>query len=180
MILRTSRLPSTTRNHSALAWVRLDLDWSEVQPDGPSSYQWANFDRVVSARRICAACSVLPILAYTPPWARPAEATSAQWAPADPALFAAVCCRRSAALRTPWCPYVGDLERTKYSRFWAPTPDPTAYVQLLSLAAVAHAPGRSASLPRFRRAGPYAELTTEHLATRFRREHVLPRSEPAC
>lgn len=119
-----------------MGWVRLDLDWSEVQPDGPASYQWTNFDRVVNAAR-SRGLSVLPTIAYTPAWARPAGATSAQWAPADPsqfADFAAAAVRRYAPLGV----HTWEIwNEPNITGFWAPRPDPTAYVRLISLAAAA-------------------------------------------
>ncbi len=72
-----------------IGWVRADLAWSSVQREGPNTYHWEPFDRIVaeaSERDI----EVLPIITYTPRWARAGECVEATTcAPADPAEFAA-------------------------------------------------------------------------------------------
>jgi len=117
-------------------WVRLDLDWSEIQPDSASSYQWAKFDRVVSAAQ-ARSLSLMPIITYTPAWARPAGATTHKWAPADPsqfAAFAAAAVRRYAPLGV----HTWEIwNEPNITQFWAPSPDSTAYVRLLNLTVAA-------------------------------------------
>ena len=29
-------------------WVRFDVDWSDVQGDGPNNYDWSNYDRLIA------------------------------------------------------------------------------------------------------------------------------------
>ncbi|HWD72551.1 MAG TPA: cellulase family glycosylhydrolase, partial [Actinomycetota bacterium] len=71
------------------AWIRLDLAWDAVQPNSPDAWDWSSFDSVVAAagqRHL----GVLPILQYTPTWARPILCTqSDHCAPSDPNQFAA-------------------------------------------------------------------------------------------
>lgn len=61
-------------------WVRMDVNWSVIQAGGPSSYDWAPFDRVANAA-LSRGFSVLAEILYTPTWARsagaPAEAPPA-------------------------------------------------------------------------------------------------------
>ncbi len=120
-------------------WVRLDLDWGDVQPDSASSYHWTNFDRVVRAAQ-ARGLSLLPIIAYTPFWARPAAFKGDGWwsaAPADPALFAAF----AAAAVQRYAPkgvHTWEIwNEPNNSEFWAPCPDPQAYVKLLRLTVAA-------------------------------------------
>jgi polysaccharide biosynthesis protein PslG len=53
------------------AWIRMDVNWSMIQAQGPSSYDWGPFDRVASAAR-ARGFRVLATILYTPAWARPA------------------------------------------------------------------------------------------------------------
>ena len=58
-------------------WVRTDLEWGVVQQDGPHSYYWAGFDRVVAA--VAARdMKLLPILVAAPEWAR-VDACAEDW-----------------------------------------------------------------------------------------------------
>src|SRR5262245_30809767 len=34
-----------------VTWIRLDLDWNDIQPSGPGSYSWSRFDAIVDAAR---------------------------------------------------------------------------------------------------------------------------------
>lgn len=55
-------------------WVRFDIKWSDVQWDGPSSFNWRKYDPLVDAAR-ARGLTVLANLAYSPTWARPAGTT---------------------------------------------------------------------------------------------------------
>lgn len=111
-------------------WVRLDLSWEDVQPDGPASYDWANFDRVVSAAK-ARGLTLLPTLAYTPPWARPGGCESQMCAPADDAQFAAFA--RAAVVRyAPQGIHTWEIWNEENTPgFWKPAPDAAAYTRLL-------------------------------------------------
>ncbi len=68
-------------------WVRYDIDWSVVQKDSPTSYNWAGIDRVTAtAKRY--GLSSLGVITYTPRWAS-AESCGAKLKcpPVDPAAF---------------------------------------------------------------------------------------------
>ena len=67
--------------------IRLDLAWDDIQPDSPTSYDWTNFDRIVQAAN-ARGITLLPTLAYTPAWARPAGCSD-KCPPTDPAQFEA-------------------------------------------------------------------------------------------
>jgi hypothetical protein len=69
--------------------IRVDLDWNDVQPAAAGPRDWAAFDRT-AARALEQGLRVLPIVTYTPPWARaPGCRADQQCHPADPATFAA-------------------------------------------------------------------------------------------
>jgi arabinogalactan endo-1,4-beta-galactosidase len=71
-----------------VGWVRVDLSWSTVQPNNAETYSWDAFDRIVSEANKRGVL-VLPILTYTPSWARsPACAYTPMCEPENPEVFA--------------------------------------------------------------------------------------------
>ena len=133
-------------------WVRIDVLWADVQPDDPSTFQWADIDRTVQAAR-SRGLTVLPILNSTPAWARQAGCTTEFCGPADPsqfAAFAAAAARRYA----PQGVHTWEIwNEPNIVNFWQPTADPAAYVALLR-----------ATTPAIRAADPTATLISGGLA----------------
>jgi polysaccharide biosynthesis protein PslG len=128
--LPDQELAATLNDASALGvkWIRADLSWGDIQPDSANAYKWERFDRVVDAagRR---GLTLLPIISYTPSWARPAGCFTDKCAPANADQFAAFA--GEAASRyggiTTW--EIWNEENSQ--RFWQPQPDPAAYANLL-------------------------------------------------
>jgi polysaccharide biosynthesis protein PslG len=152
---QTSQAPAQPRNHIGIAYgntlidmdsraldatlddavslgvgiIRTDLAWGDIQPTGPDKYKWDRFDRVADAAR-SRGLALLPILAYTPAWARPAGCDDDKCAPANArsfANFAAAAVRRYASDAVAW--EIWNEPNT--SGFWAPAADPAAYTNLL-------------------------------------------------
>ncbi|MFI6070467.1 cellulase family glycosylhydrolase [Actinoplanes sp. NPDC051343] len=110
-------------------WVRADLSWQDLASDGPGEPRWALFDRVLAAAR-ARGLSMLPVLAYTPSWARPAGCTQPTCGPADASKFAAFA--RDAAQRyAPLGVHSWEVWNEPNLGFWKPAPDPVAYTGLL-------------------------------------------------
>ena len=111
-------------------WVRADLSWADVQRNSSTSYDWSAFDRVVagaSARGL----KVLPTLAYTPAWARPAGCDSQSCRPARVATFAAFA-RAAVDRYAPRGVHTWEIWNEPNSRgFWQPGPNPDEYTTLL-------------------------------------------------
>ena len=109
--------------------MRFDLDWARIQPDGPNGWDWSATDRVIDAL-VARHLTALPILDYTPAWARLPGCTSEQCGPADPdafATFAAAAATRYAGRGvTLW--ELWNEENTS----WLPAPDTAAYGRLLA------------------------------------------------
>ncbi len=117
-------------------WVRTDLSWEDIQPDGPGSYDWQRFDRVVEAAR-ARGLNVLPTIGYTPPWERSPDCSSGQnCAPVDPNAFAAFA-RTAAARYAPMGVHTWEIWNEPNIPFWGPKPDPEAYTALLRVTAKA-------------------------------------------
>jgi len=117
-------------------WIRADLAWDDVQPLSATSYDWSRFDRIVAAAT-ARQLTVLPIISYTPAWARPAGCTTDKCAPARPAKFAAFA--RAAALRySPQGVHTWEIwNEPNISFFWQPAADPAAYARLVEPTAAA-------------------------------------------
>ena len=112
--------------------IRLDLNWDDIQHDSANTYNWTNFDRVVLAAR-SRDLTLLPILAYTPPWARQLGCTTPKCAPVNPnafASFAATASKRYAPLGI----HTWEIwNEPNIVVFWQPVPNVTQYVNLLKV-----------------------------------------------
>ncbi len=136
-------LSAATLNHTlddavtlGVRWIRADLAWDDIQPDGPTSWQWSNFDRVLAAAT-ARNLTVLPILSYTPAWARPPGSSSDKAAPASPPQFAAFA-EAAAARYAPVGIHTWEIwNEPNIVGFWQPAPNPAAYVTLLRLTSAA-------------------------------------------
>jgi hypothetical protein len=137
-------------------WLRVDLNWASIQMNGPDSYEWTAFDRVVigaERRRM----NVLGLLLYTPSWARP-RGTSPVSAPSPGAYaaFAAAAVRHYAALGVHAYEVWNEPNTTG---FWQPAPSPAAYTALLRAAYVA-----------IKGADPWATVVTGGLSPALNRD----------
>jgi len=113
-------------------WIRFDINWSVVQWNGSTSYNWAPFDRVVDAASV-RGLRVLGLLVQTPPWARSTSGDSYQ-PPADLnnySRFAKAAVQRyvSKGVR-----HWEIWNEPNYSTYWAPAPDAARYTAMLKLA----------------------------------------------
>jgi hypothetical protein len=111
--------------------VRFDIPWNLVQPVSQSTYNWTKFDTIFSLIKQ-AELMPLPILDYTPVWARlSACKSSTTCAPAQPGQFAtyaaAVVKRYSSQNVKVW--EIWNEPNTV--AFWTPAPNPAAYTELL-------------------------------------------------
>ena len=111
-------------------WVRIDINWSLIQRGGPTSYDWASFDRVVRAAR-SRNLNVLAGILYTPAWARPGTADSA-YPPADLATYAAFA-RAAVQHYAPMGVRHWEIWNEPNIHFWKPVPEPERYAQMLRL-----------------------------------------------
>ncbi len=112
--------------------IRLDLGWDDIQPNSDSTYNWANFDRVMQAAQ-SRHLTLLPILSYTPTWARPLGCTTSKCAPADPNAFASFA--EAASMRyAPQGIHTWEIwNEPNIVAFWQPTPNVAQYVNLVSV-----------------------------------------------
>ena len=115
-------------------WLRTDLNWSLVQPDGPDAHDWSTFDHLVELAADNG-LTLLPVIGSTPAWARrdPERASPPRDA-GEFARFAASAARRygPSGIRV-W--EIWNEPNTAGS--WPPEPDPAAYAALLQAASEA-------------------------------------------
>ncbi|WP_053083179.1 Calx-beta domain-containing protein [Mycolicibacterium chlorophenolicum] len=122
-----------------VTWVRIDIDWSAVQPKR-RSLNWAPTDLLVN-EAVAHQMSVLVTIAYTPEWAR---STASRLLPdptharptnlSDLANFASLAARRYAPLGL-HCWEVWNEPNT--AKFWPTRPDADEYGQLFRAVATA-------------------------------------------
>jgi hypothetical protein len=111
-------------------WVRTDLSWNDIQPESASTYRWGRFDRVVDAVQK-RGLVLLPIITYTPAWARPDGCLTEKCRPENADQFAKFA--GEAAKRYPRISVWEIWNEENYPPFWKPQPDPAAYGELLKL-----------------------------------------------
>lgn len=121
---------------SGAGWLRVDISWATVQRNGPASYDWAPFDRIVQdARR--RGLNVLGVIGYTPSWARPSATDDASTPPKNVLDFAGF----SAEVAKHYGPMgVRAFEiwnEPNLGGNWKPAADPVGYTQLLKAAYLA-------------------------------------------
>jgi hypothetical protein len=115
-----------------VGWIRFDMPWNDVAPNGPGAYNWSGYDRTVDAANARHINSLI-ILDYTPAWARPAGCNAgSKCAPADPAQFAqyaaaAVSHFKSRGVKA-W-----EIWNEPNTSSWSPSPNVAQYTTLLKL-----------------------------------------------
>ncbi|MDP1804948.1 MAG: hypothetical protein Q8K72_07275, partial [Acidimicrobiales bacterium] len=110
-------------------WVRIDFPWSAVQADGRDRWNWSATDRAVAAAH-SRGMQVLPMLGFTPGWARPGQ-PSDKYPPVDNADYARFV-RAAVARYAPQGVKAWEIwNEPNVSSFWQPRPDAAAYSRLL-------------------------------------------------
>ena len=116
-----------------ITWLRFDIDWSGVQHTSSTRFDWADTDRIVAHAR-ARNLDLLPVLAFTPAWARVVDCNSDKCHPDSSSSFATFAA--AAATR-----YGGQgvhaweiWNEPNISQFWLPRPDAGDYVVLLKAA----------------------------------------------
>ncbi len=116
---------------SGARWIRLDFDWSLIQPKDSQTYDWAEYDRIVgaiNARNI----AILAILDYTPAWARQSSCSSTnKCAPASTSQFASFAAAAAHRYETKGLHYWEIWNEPNNLVFWQPAANPMQYTALL-------------------------------------------------
>jgi hypothetical protein len=112
-------------------WIRIDINWAQIQSGGPSSYNWTAIDRVVQGAT-SRGVNVLGVIMYTPNWARPAG-TSATYGP-DPAQYAAFAKAAAAHYSALGVHAYEVWNEPNTKSFWTPSPNVADYTRILKAA----------------------------------------------
>ncbi|KHJ72936.1 MULTISPECIES: GH39 family glycosyl hydrolase [Rhodococcus] len=115
-------------------WLRVDIDWSVIEPNR-GQQNWSVPDRVVDRAR-ARGLEVVGIVAYTPAWARVAGGGDTHGYPADPAAFAGFA-RQAAQRYSTRVTHWEIWNEPNLTNFFRPRPDVGKYVELLAAAAPA-------------------------------------------
>jgi polysaccharide biosynthesis protein PslG len=120
-----------TLERAGARWLRVDINWAQIQRGGRNSYDWEAIDRVVRGARD-RGMRVLGTIVYTPAWARP-SGTSATYGP-DPATYA-LFARRAVRHYSAMGVHAYEVwNEPNVSAFWTPAPNAAAYTRLLQAA----------------------------------------------
>lgn len=114
--------------------VRVDADWSGVQPDGPSSFDWGALDQTVSFIR-AAGMSVDLVIDGCPRWAATASSSdSSAPTPASPGQYASFAAQVAARFAPLGVEIYEIWNEPNIAVFWQPSPNPSAYTAMLKAA----------------------------------------------
>lgn len=132
LLLNQTQLDAELQDIASMGftWVRMDLDWSIIQSQSATRYDWAGYDRIVNSA-VAHHLQILAVLAYTPTWARPSQCTdSPKCAPANVTDYANFA-RAAANHYAPKVTYWEIWNEPNITDFWQPAPNVVAYTNLL-------------------------------------------------
>lgn len=119
-----------------IEWVRFDIEWGFVQygndkEKNSKTYEWSRYDRIINALNKYN-LKALPILTYTPEWARvPGCKGGAHCPPADPKTFAKFASTAAERYKSKGVHYWEIWNEPNSHNFWATKADCKAYTALL-------------------------------------------------
>ena len=139
-----------------ITWVRFDIEWGFVQAN-QSKYDWSRYDRIINTLNKYN-LKALPILTYSPEWARvPGCRGGAHCPPADPKTFATFASAAATRYKSKGVHYWEIWNEPNSYDFWATKSDCVAYTNLLKATYPALKKADSAS---FVITGGLAQLST--------------------
>lgn len=138
LILTESGAELTTDLHDMSqaggTWLRLNFSRANMQPTR-DSISWSQTDRVVNAAS-ARGFKIIGVISYSPVWDRP-TGTSWQSPPSQPSNFAAFAAAAAARYASQGVDVWEIWNEPNSAQYWAPRPDPAAYVRLLTATSTA-------------------------------------------
>jgi hypothetical protein len=118
-------------------WIRVDFAWSSIQPNGRDEFFWDKTDRIIKLANE-RGLKVLPIITYTPYWARSGVCKETNRCapdnPKDYGEFAKALAKRYSSAGV----YAWEIwNEPNLGIFWKPSADPEYYEKLLKEAYIA-------------------------------------------
>jgi polysaccharide biosynthesis protein PslG len=112
-------------------WIRVDVNWAQIQQHGPHYFYWRQLNRVVARARACR-LQVLGTIVFAPAWAESAQSTGV--VPPNPHLYARFAAIAARHLRRRGVHAFEIWNEPNVSEFWSPRPNAAAYTRMLRLA----------------------------------------------
>jgi hypothetical protein len=123
-------------------WVRVGVQWSDVQRDGPSTWDWSGPDKVIDQANVHG-LHTLALLTYSPKWAIPERYRALpqkndweRYPPTDVQDFARFAKAAAAHYRAKGVASF-EIWNEANCQYWNPAPNASDYVRLLSAASTA-------------------------------------------
>jgi len=123
-------------NNLGAVWLRIDFDWSQIQPNNSTSYETAPYDAEVQAAA-AHGIQILGIIDYCPPWANGQSVNTPGYQFYPPksarayAAFASYLARRYAPMGV----HTWEIwNEPNGGSFWMPSANPSGYARLLKAA----------------------------------------------
>jgi hypothetical protein len=116
-----------------IKWVRFDIEWGFVQYSSPDNYDWSRYDKIVDGLNKYG-LKALPILTYSPEWARvPGCRGGSHCPPAKPNTFAVFAEAAVNRYKGKGIHYWEIWNEPNSYDFWATKADCKAYTELLKV-----------------------------------------------
>jgi hypothetical protein len=112
-------------------WVRIDINWAQVQSRGPHGFFWRQLNRAVARARACG-MDVLGTIIYAPAWAQRSHGAGTR--PPKPRLYARFAAAAARHFRHRGIRAFEIWNEPNTQTFWQPRPSPGAYTRMLRLA----------------------------------------------
>jgi hypothetical protein len=122
----------TSYQQLGVKWARFDFDWSVIQPDNATSFDYSGFDAAVQALTT-AHIAILGIIDYTPSWANGGQPTK-YYPPLHDSNFATFAANLAAHFGPMGVHYWEIWNEPNLASFWSPAADPVGYTALLKAA----------------------------------------------
>jgi hypothetical protein len=112
-------------------WLRMDINWAQVQQRRHHRFFWRQINRVVARARLCG-MHVLGTILYAPAWAQKSHGAGVR--PPKPRLYARFAAAAARHLKHRGVSAFEIWNEPNVQAFWAPRPDARAYTRMLRLA----------------------------------------------
>jgi hypothetical protein len=114
-------------------WIRIDMSWADVQPDGPTQFDWTKLDAIVAAAK-AHNLKILGTIDYAPTWAMASNCTlNEKCPPTNLNQFASFASDLASRYASSGLQYWEIWNEPNLAGFWEPAPSAEKYTQLLKL-----------------------------------------------
>jgi hypothetical protein len=133
--MSNAQLNAELTNISAIGvkWIRIDMSWADVQPNGPTEYDWTKLDTIVAAAK-AHNLQILGTIDYAPTWAMASNcAINEKCPPTNFNQFAQFASSVVSRYASSGLLYWEIWNEPNLAGFWEPAPSAEKYTQLLKL-----------------------------------------------